>query len=137
MATSFRRRPKPSEVFAYLHCKDQDAFLAIQEDIFLRIADIVTEGGTGFAFPSQTKYFGRDSGVNAERARETEAKVDDWREHDRLPFPEFDPSLRRQMENVVDYPQRGAHDYKHRKGSSEDVQPASQTPSPSIPKSTR
>ena len=80
MATSFRRRPKPSEVFAYLHCKDQDAFLAIQEDIFLRIADIVTEGGTGFAFPSQTTYFGRDSGVNAERARETEAKVEDWRD---------------------------------------------------------
>ncbi len=125
------------EVFAYLHCKDQDTFLAIQEDIFLRIADIVAQGGTGFAFPSQTTYFRRDAGMDPERAREAEVKVEDWREHGRLPFPEFDPGLRREMENVLDYPQRGAHDYKHRRGLSEGVQPEPEAPSPSAPKSAR
>ena len=30
------------EVFAYLRCVSQDAFLAVQEDLFLRIADIVS-----------------------------------------------------------------------------------------------
>ena len=29
------------EIFAYLRCVGQDAFLAIQEDLFLRMADIV------------------------------------------------------------------------------------------------
>jgi MscS family membrane protein len=107
------------EIFAYLQCRDQDTFLAIQEDIFLRIADIVKDGGTGFAFPSQTTYFRRDTGVDAERGREAEVKVEDWREHDRLPFPEFDPGLRRKMEDILDFPQRGAHNYKHRKGLSD------------------
>jgi MscS family membrane protein len=102
------------EIFAYLRCQDQDAFLAIQEDIFLRIAEIVTEAGTGFAFPSQTTYFRRDGGVDAERGREAEAKVEDWREHDRLPFPEFDPALRPKMEDTLDYPPMGAYDYKPR-----------------------
>ena len=102
------------EIFAYLRCQDQDTFLGIQEDIFLRIADIVTEGGSGFAFPSQTHYHARDTGIDAERAREAEAKVEGWREQDRLPFPEFDPRLRREMENSLDYPQKGAYNYRKR-----------------------
>lgn len=44
------------EIFAYLLCRDQDTFLAIQEEILLRIADIVDECGADFAFPSQTTY---------------------------------------------------------------------------------
>ena len=125
------------EIFAYLHCQDQDTFLAIQEDIFLRIADIVKEGGTGFAFPSQTTYFRRDAGMDAERGREAEVKVEDWREHDRLPFPEFDPGLRREMEDILDYPPRGAYDYKHRKGPSGGATPESETRTSAVPKTAR
>lgn len=107
------------EIFAYLRCQDQDDFLAIQEDIFLRIADIVNEGGTGFAFPSQTHYHRRDAGVDEERGREVAGKVEGWRENDRLPFPEFDPGLRWEMEDILDYPPKGAYDYRHRKGLSD------------------
>lgn len=116
------------EVFAYLQCQDQDSFLAIQEDIFLRIADIVKDGGSGFAFPSQTLYFRRDEGVDGERGRAAEVKVEDWRVDDRLPFPDFDPGLRREIEDTLDYPQRGAHDYRHRKGRSDDPPPGPQIP---------
>jgi hypothetical protein len=41
------------------------------------------------------------------------------------------------MEDILDYPQRGAYDYKYRKGLSEDAEPESKTSSPSIPKSAR
>jgi len=122
------------EIFAYLHCQDQDTFLAIQEDILLRMADIVKESGTGFAFPSQTLYHRRDEGLDAERGSNAEAEVDDWREHNQLPFPEFDPGLRWELEDILDYPQRGAYDYKHRKGLSEDAERESKTSSPSTPK---
>ena len=47
---------KDLDVYAYLACKAEDEFLAIQEDLLLRIEDIVNEAGTGFAFPSQTAY---------------------------------------------------------------------------------
>jgi MscS family membrane protein len=56
------------EIFAYLYCRDQDSFLEIQEDILLRIADIVSAAGSAFAFPSQTTYFTRDKGIDADVA---------------------------------------------------------------------
>ena len=127
------------EVFAYLRCQDQDEFLAIQEDILLRMADIISDGGTGFAFPSQTMYFTRDGGLDVERGQKAEAEVENWRENRNLPFPEFDPGLRWEMEDILDYPQRGAYDFKYRKGLSEEVsrkpkcQPHTE---PQIPSST-
>jgi hypothetical protein len=51
-----------------------------------------------------------------------------------LPFPEFDPGLRWEMEDILDYPQRGAYDYKHRKGLSDDPPPEPQSPPAPEPK---
>ena len=50
------------EVFAYVFAKDYPEFLAIQEDLLLRVMDIVEAAGAGFAFPSQTTYLATDSG---------------------------------------------------------------------------
>jgi MscS family membrane protein len=105
---------KDVEVFAYLRCSDQDTFLAIQEDILLRMEDILREAGTGFAFPSQTAYLARDEGVDAERSQAAEEKVEEWRTQNRLPFPEFDPSLKPEIEDTLDYPPKGAHDSQAR-----------------------
>lgn len=114
---------KDLEVFAYLRCRDQDTFLAIQEDLLLRIEDIVVEAGSGFAFPSQTTYFLKDGGLDEERARKAEEAVEDWRSQDRLPFPEFNPGDRWEMEDVLDYPPEGAHDHLRRKGVPEESPP--------------
>lgn len=109
------------EVFAYLRCQDHNVFLAIQEDILLRMADIIRDSGTGFAFPSQTLYVSRDTGVDAARAAKAEEAVEDWRDRGRLPFPNFDPGLRWEMEDILDYPPRGAYGYRPRAGVSESV----------------
>jgi MscS family membrane protein len=76
--------------------------------------DIVKEAGTGFAFPSQTAYLGRDSGLDTERGRETEAQVQEWRSKGQLPFPEFDEGTRGEKEDVLDYPPEGSPDFKPR-----------------------
>ena len=39
------------EVFAYVATRDWNEFLEVQEDIYLRMMDVVTASGTGFAFP--------------------------------------------------------------------------------------
>ena len=49
------------EIFCYVLTHDDKEFLAIREDILLRIMDIVDAAGSGFAFPSQTVYLGRDA----------------------------------------------------------------------------
>ncbi len=102
------------EVFAYLRCQDQDTFLAIQEDILLRMADIVANAGTSFAYASQRAHLGRDTSLDAERRETAEAKVEGWREKGSLPFPEFEKMLRWQLEDILDYPPRGSPDFQQR-----------------------
>jgi MscS family membrane protein len=77
--------------------------------------EIIKEAGTGFAFPSQTAYFTQDSGLDAERSRQAEAQVEDWRVKGKLPFPEFDKEEQLKFENSLDYPPSGSSHYKPRK----------------------
>jgi MscS family membrane protein len=96
------------EVYTYIRTDDHNTFLAIQEDILLRMADIVREAGSGFAYPSQTAYLGRDVGLDEERGRMAEARVQEWRTKGELPFPEYPESERRKMEGALDYPPEGS-----------------------------
>ena len=58
------------KLFAYITETAQEAFLAVQEDLLLRIMDIVASGGSGFAFPSQTLYMTKDAGLDGEKFRQ-------------------------------------------------------------------
>jgi MscS family membrane protein len=49
------------EVFAYVMAADYAAFLAVQEELLMRIMGIVKYAGTGLAFPSQTMYVRNDT----------------------------------------------------------------------------
>lgn len=96
------------EIFAYVDTTDFGEFVAIREDIYLRIMDIVAASGTGFAFPSQTLYLGRDAGLDAERSRAAEARVAEWRAEGRLPLPEFPPEEVAAVKGTLRYPADGA-----------------------------
>jgi len=48
------------DVFAYVKAVDYPAFLAVQEELLMRIMGIVKQAGTGLAFPSQTMYVRQD-----------------------------------------------------------------------------
>jgi len=96
------------EVFAHAMTKDRSEFLGIQEDVLLRVMDIVEQSGTGFAFPSQTLYFARDNGLDTDRTEVAEAQVRQWRDEGRLPFPDFSPEQVQQMRGAVAYPPPGS-----------------------------
>ena len=49
------------DIFAYVFARDWSSFLEIQEDLLLRVMDIVHKAGVGIAFPSQTLYLAIDS----------------------------------------------------------------------------
>ena len=102
---------KDIEIFAYLRCRDQDSFLAIKEDILLRIGEIIKTAGTGFALPSQTAYLGRDSGLDTERLEQAETEIHRLRMTGKLPFPEFEAEERDRLEDSLDYPQKGSPDH--------------------------
>lgn len=48
------------EIFSYILTGDFEEFLTIREDLMLKIMDIVYQGGSDFAFPSQTLYVEKD-----------------------------------------------------------------------------
>jgi MscS family membrane protein len=92
------------EVFAYVLEREYAIFLQIQEDLLLRIMDIVAANGSGFAFPSQTTYLAQDAGMNAGKTQEAILKVRQWREKGELPFPDFSPDTIAKIDNRIESP---------------------------------
>jgi MscS family membrane protein len=66
--------------------------------------DIVEASGSGFAFPSQTTYFAKDSGLDAVKSGKAIETVRQWREEGKLPFPDFPPETISEIENKTEYP---------------------------------
>jgi MscS family membrane protein len=93
------------EVFCYVLTRDNAEFLAIQEDLLLRIMDIVEASGAGFAFPSRTIYVGRDTGLDKEKTAAVAREVQRWRENSMLPFPDYAPADISEFSNSLPYPQ--------------------------------
>ena len=96
------------DVFAYVRSSDMAGFLEVQEDLLLRIMDIVERSGTGFAFPSSTTYLARDSGLDKDKTQEAIGAVKRWREQNELPFPNYHPSRISEFENRIEYPPPGS-----------------------------
>lgn len=92
------------EAFAYIFSTDYPEYLAIREDVLLRIMGLVEKSGTSFAFPAQTVYLGRDKGLDPEKSKAAETVVQGWRENNQLPFPDHDPDVIAQLENTLEYP---------------------------------
>ena len=105
---SFDESALSMEIFCYVLTQDFSEFLTIKEDILLRIMDIVDAAGTSFAFPSQTVYLGRDTGLNKEKAERAASEVEKWREGHQLPFPDFPPEEISEISNSLPYPQPGS-----------------------------
>jgi MscS family membrane protein len=96
------------EVFAYVLETVYESFLPIQEDLLLRIMDIVEGSGSGFAFPSQTTYLAGDVGLDAVKSRKAMETVHQWREQGKLPFPDFSPETISEIDSKIEYPPPGS-----------------------------
>ncbi len=94
------------EVFSYVMTADYNEFLEIQEDLLLRMMDVVEASGTGFAYPSQTIYLGRDTGKSEEKTQAAEEKVKQWRAANDLQLPSFKPERIQSLRNTIQYPSR-------------------------------
>jgi MscS family membrane protein len=96
------------EVFAYVDTQDYNEFLAVREDIFLRMMQVIEESGSGFAFPSSTTYLARDGGLDRTRSRAAEAEVARWRAEGKLPFPDLAPDEVQAIDGTLDWPPQGS-----------------------------
>ena len=83
-------------------------YLAVQEDLLLRIMDLVESSGSGFAFPSQTLYMAKDGGLDAEKSRKAAEAVGRWRDEGELPFPDHTSARVSQLDGTLEYPPKGS-----------------------------
>ena len=75
---------KDVEIFVYANTGDKFEFMEIQEDVLLRVQDIIEAAGTDFAFPSQITYLSQDSGID-----------------------DFSNEQREHLRDTLDFPPRG------------------------------
>jgi MscS family membrane protein len=102
--TGFGNSSLDLEVFAYVLETRYEPFLHVQEDLLLRIMDIIEGSGSGFAFPSQITYLAGDARLDAEKSQKAEKTVREWREQRKLPFPDFSPETILEMDSKIEYP---------------------------------
>ncbi len=75
-------------IISWVEAQDIHEYTAVAEELNFGIMEIVEASGSGFAFPSQTLYLTRDSGVDEERAQQAAGEVESRREQGELWIPE-------------------------------------------------
>lgn len=96
------------EIFAYVHAVDYSDFLEVQEDLTLRIMDIVAESGASFAFPSRTLYMAQDAAPAEDKRAAAEARVREWSESGDLQLPRFQSERIDALRDTLVYPPEGS-----------------------------
>lgn len=96
------------EVYAYIEAPNFDTFQEIQEDILLRMMDVVEQSGTAFATPVQTVHLSRDKGILEEKSAEIAAKIKEWKDTEQLQVPKFDPDKIQEIKESIKYPDEGS-----------------------------
>ena len=96
------------ELYCYVQTNNWEDYLAVREDVFLRIMGIVDQSGTGFAFPSQTTYLSKDSGNDPQKTEDAEASIAALRASGQMPLPEFTKHERNELKGQLDYPLKGS-----------------------------
>jgi MscS family membrane protein len=79
------------ELFAFATTRDRIEFLSIREDILLRVMELVEQSGTALAYPSQTLYFSKDSGLDSAKSEKAKAQVRQWRQEGHPALSSFLP----------------------------------------------
>jgi len=92
------------EVLAYVLTRDFNEYAAVREDLLLHIMDIMEDSGGSLAFPSQTLYISRDSGIEKDKAENATKKIAELRGGSKLPFPDFHKDDISSFKGSIQYP---------------------------------
>jgi len=92
------------QIFSYILTADDAEFAAIREDVWLRIMEVVEKSGSRFAFSPRILYLNQDSGLDQEKKAAAEKQVQQWREQQRLPFPDFAADDKASFRDSMTYP---------------------------------
>ena len=87
------------------HCQLCNAAI---ENLNLRIVDIVLGVGAVFSGPGRYVQLREVEPGSAEQLAQIEATVQQWRDQDRLPFPDYSADDIAALKATLDYPPKGS-----------------------------
>nr|WP_294924378.1 mechanosensitive ion channel family protein [uncultured Flavobacterium sp.] len=96
------------EIIAYIAAVNFETSQEVQEDILLRMMDIIEASGTSLAYPSQTLYMARDTQISGEKTAAVSETVKKWKENNELQLPKFDPKRMEELKDSIEYPDKGS-----------------------------
>lgn len=96
------------EITAYIEAINFDTSQEVQEDLLLRMMDIIENSGTSLAYPSQTLYMTRDILPSSEKSTEISETVKKWKDNNELQLPKFDPKRVEELKDTIKYPDDGS-----------------------------
>ncbi|KAF2514728.1 mechanosensitive ion channel family protein [Flavobacterium zhairuonense] len=96
------------EIIAYIEAISLEKSQEVQEDVLLRMMDIIEKSGTSLAYPSQTIYMARDTSSSNEKSAAVSEIVKKWKENNELQLPNFDPKRIEELKNSIKYPDDGS-----------------------------
>ena len=83
-------------------------YLAVAEDLNLRIIDIVHGAGGIFSGPGQSLQLREALPTDEDKLARVQTTLESWRREDRLPFPNTAPEEIDQLRSTLDYPPKGS-----------------------------
>ena len=86
--------------------RNYEEYLAVAEDLNLRIIEIVHQNGAIFSGPGQVLQIRDFQQAGAEKLQEVEAKLEGWRQGDGLPFPDLSDQEKQQLKGSLEYPKK-------------------------------
>lgn len=96
------------EIYAYVLTSDYQEYLAILEDINLRVMSLIEQAGAQFAFPSAIEYQAHELKSDPALVKSAELAVAKWRSDGKLPFPDYDWRDKSDMSGTIEYPPGGS-----------------------------
>ncbi len=91
---------------AEINTQEFQEYLAVAEDLNLRIIEIVHQNGAIFSGPGQVLQLRDFQQVSVDKLTEVEAKLEVWRESEGLPFPDLSDSEKQRLKNTLNYPDK-------------------------------
>ena len=86
--------------------RDHQEYLAVAEDLNLRIIEIVHQNGAIFSGPGQVLQIRDFQQAGDDKLEEVQAKLEVWRQGDGLPFPDLSDEEKQRLKSSLEYPKK-------------------------------
>ena len=86
--------------------RDHQEYLAVAEDLNLRIIEIVHQNGAIFSGPGQVLQIRDFQQAGDDKLEEVRAKLEAWRQRDGLPVPDLSDEEKQRLKSSLDYPKK-------------------------------